>query len=259
VARELATNAKGASVIAWLSHHLPDQNGNLAGGAEMTDQTLLESAPVDCKIITCDKWQEAMDYDQIVITGTDLLSPYAMTQLAKRKPVVAVHHLQTRTSEREILMSSARMLVCRSPRHLELELSWTKPKRSSWVVSPHDVSQFTAKPKEDFALWAARLHPQKGPKEAMIWASQNSIPLLMMYDKTRAEVLEAMSRAKHFVFLPTGFDAEPRAVVEAVLSGCNVITNDLAGISSIPNWRDPEVLTELVTNAKELFWQTVLQ
>jgi hypothetical protein len=80
----------------------------------------------------------------------------------------------------------------------------------------------------------------------------------MMHDKTRAEVLEAMSRAKHFVFLPQAFDAEPRTIIEAVLSGCKVVTNDLAGITSIPNWKDPEVLTDLVTNSKELFWQTVL-
>ena len=67
-----------------------------------------------------------------------------------------------------------------------------------------------------------------------------------------------MSRARHFVFLPQGFDAEPRAVVEAVLSGCQVHTNDLAGITSIPNWRDPQVLTDLANKAKELFWQTAL-
>jgi hypothetical protein len=80
----------------------------------------------------------------------------------------------------------------------------------------------------------------------------------MMHDKTRAEVLEAMSRAKHFVFLPQGFDAEPRAVVEAVLSGCQVHTNDLAGISSIPNWQNPDVLRELVIGAKAKFWDRVL-
>jgi hypothetical protein len=118
---------------------------------------------------------------------------------------------------------------------------------------------FTSKPKEDFALWAARWHPQKGPEQAIEWAQQENLKLIMMYDKTRAEVLEAMSRAKHFVFLPQAFDAEPRTIIEAVLSGCNVHTNELAGITSIPNWRDPEVLTELITNSKELFWNTVLQ
>jgi hypothetical protein len=80
----------------------------------------------------------------------------------------------------------------------------------------------------------------------------------MMHDKTRAEVLETMSRAKHFVFLPNSFDAEPRTIIEAVLSGCEVHTNDLAGISSIPNWRDPETMTNLVSKSKDLFWQTVL-
>jgi hypothetical protein len=246
-------------VIAWVSHHLPDAEGKLVGGAEMTDQTFLDDAPTKVTIISPENWKQALDFDKIVIAGTDLLSPFAMTQLARRNPVVAVHHLQTRTEERQELLSSASMLICHTPRHLELELEWTNPKSSTWIISPHDPKQFTVKPKENFAVWAARWNKQKGPIEAVQWASQNSIPLQMMYDKTRAEVLEAMSRAKHLVFLPNGFDAEPRVIIEAVLSGCEVHTNDLAGISSIPNWRDPETMASLVSNSKELFWQTVLQ
>jgi len=246
-------------VIAWISHHLPDQNGNLVGGAEMTDATLLTDAPVEVKTFLPQDWKQAMDYDQIVITGTDLLTPYAMLQLAKRNPVVAVHHQQTQNEHRATLINSAKVLICHSPRHLELELEWTSPKQSTWIISPHDPSLFTQKPKENFALWAARMHPQKGPAEAQAWAEQEGIPLVMMHNNTRAEVLETMSRASHFVFLPNGFDAEPRTIIEAVLSGCQVHTNELAGITSIPNWRDPEVLTELITTSKELFWNTVLQ
>ncbi len=246
-------------MIAWISHHLPDQNGNLVGGAEMTDATLLTDAPVEVKTFLPQDWKQAMDYDQIVITGTDLLTPYAMLQLAKRNPVVAVHHQQTQNEHRATLINSAKVLICHSPRHLELELEWTSPKQSTWIISPHDPSLFTQKPKENFALWAARMHPQKGPAEAQAWAEQQGIPLVMMHNNTRAEVLETMSRASHFVFLPNGFDAEPRTIIEAVLSGCQVHTNELAGITSIPNWRDLQVLTELITNSKELFWNTVLQ
>lgn len=246
-------------MIAWISHHLPEfWQGKLVGGAEMTDATLLEDAPVEVKTFLPSQWREALEFDKIVITGTDLLDTEAMTELAKKEPVVAVHHLQTRSPERANLFNSAKVLICRTPKHLELELEWTNPKASTWVVSPLDPTQFTAKPKEDFALWAARWHPQKGPEQAIQWAQQENLKLIMMTDKPRAEVLETMSRAKYFVFLPQGFDAEPRSVVEAVLSGCQVHTNDLAGISSIPNWRDPQVLTELVTNAKERFWQIVL-
>jgi hypothetical protein len=247
-------------VIAWISHHLPENfGGKLVGGAEMTDATLLDDAPVEVKTFLPQDWKQAMDFDEIVITGTDLLSPFAMLQLAKKNPVVAVHHQQTQNEHRAELINSAKTFICHTPKHLELELSWTSPKLSTWIISPHDPSLFTQKPKENFALWAARMHNQKGPVEAQAWAEQQGIPLVMMHDKTRAEVLEAMSRAKHFVFLPNGFDAEPRTIIEAVLSGCEVHTNDLAGISSIPNWRDPETMANLVSNAKELFWQTVLR
>jgi hypothetical protein len=224
----------------------------------MTDQALLTDAPAEVTIIRPEDWNQALEFDKIVITGTDLLSNFAMTQLARRKPIVAVHHLQTRTEERAELLSSASTLICRTPRHLELELEWTTPKVSTWVTAPLDITEITQKPKESFALWAARMHPQKGPVEAQAWAEQQGIPLVMMHDKPRAEVLDTMSRASDFVFLPTGFDAEPRAVIEAVLSGCQVHTNELAGITSVPNWREPEVLTELVTNAKERFWQIAL-
>jgi hypothetical protein len=224
----------------------------------MTDQTLLTDAPTDYTIIKPENWQQALEFDKIVITGTDLLSPFAMTQLARRKPIVAVHHLQTRTEERAELLSSASTLICRTPRHLELELEWTTPKASTWVTAPLDITEISQKPKESFALWAARMHPQKGPVEAQAWADQQGLPLVMMTDKPRAEVLETMSRASDFVFLPNGFDAEPRAVIEAVLSGCQVHTNELAGITSVSNWREPEVLTHLVTNAKERFWQIAL-
>jgi hypothetical protein len=246
-------------VIAWISHHLPENfEGKLVGGAEMTDATLLANAPVEVKTFLPGQWKQAMDYDQIVITGTDLLSPYSMLQLAKKKPVVAIHHEQTHNEHRATLINSSRLFMARTPRHLEIELAWTSPKVSSWVTSPIDITEITQKPKENFALWAARMHNQKGPKEAQAWADQQGIPLVMMTNKPRSEVLKTMSRAKHFVFLPNNFDAEPRVVIEAVLSGCEVHTNDLAGITSIPNWQDKDVLTELVTGATKLFWDRIL-
>jgi hypothetical protein len=246
-------------VIAWISHHLPENfGGKLLGGAEMTDDTLLRDAPVEVKTFLPKDWKQAMEYDDIVITGTDLLSDFAMLALAKKNPVVAVHHQQAQNPHRATLINSAKIFICHSPRHLELELSWTSPKKATWIISHHDPAQFTQKPKEDFALWAARMHHQKGPDNAKQWAESRAIPLVMMHENTREEVLETMSRAKHFVFLPNGFDAEPRTLIEAVLSGCQVHTNDLAGITSIPNWQDPEIIANLVSNSKELFWQTVL-
>ena len=247
-------------LIAWVSHHLPLEDGTLVGGAEMTDQKLLSIAPEEVEVFSPQNWQEAMECERVIITGTDLLSDEAMAELATKNPVVAVHHKQTRSQARAELIDSASMFICRSPRHLEIELEWASPKASSWVSAPLDSSELQpAKKKEEFALWAARLHQQKGPNEAMEWAQQNKVPLLMMHNKERSVVLEAMSRARYFVFLPNDFDAEPRAVIEAVLSGCEIITNDNAGVSSIPDWRNPDTLRSLVESAGERFWQLALQ
>jgi hypothetical protein len=224
----------------------------------MTDQLFLKNAPVEVKVFHSRDYKEALDYDQIIITGTDLLNDFAMKQLSKKNPVVMVHHEQTRNFYRNQLMSNAKTLICRTPRHLEIETSWTDPKKATWIISPLDPQEMQVNEKKDFALWAARMHHQKGPVEAQEWAKKNGIELMMMWDKPRAEVLKVMSYAKHFVFLPNGFDAEPRSLIEAVLSGCEVHTNELAGLTSIPNWRDPDTLTELITNAKDLFWETAL-
>lgn len=252
--------------IAYITHHLPVEEqtapgaipGKYRGGAEMTDAVYLSSGPDDIDVIHPDSWHLAMEYPQVIITGTDLLNETAMRQLATKNPVVLVHHKQTRTVGRAELLSSASVLICHTPRHLEIELEWTDPYSSTWLLSHHNPADFESKEKENFALWAARLHPQKGPDAAINWASQNAIPLLMFWDKPREMVLEAMSRARHFVFLPTDFDAEPRTVIEAVLSGCQVTTNDLAGITSVPDWNNPEKLAKLVENAKDRFWELAL-
>lgn len=245
--------------VAWVSHHLPMFYGEvLPGGAELTDLTYLSDAPVEVVPILPDEWQRAMDYDKVIITGTDLLSNRAMMELSKKNPVVMVHHKQTRGPARQHLLSSASVLICHTPRHLEIELEWTTPKSSKWILSSHDPELFHAGEKEDFALWAARMHPQKGLNEALKWSSANKIPLLAYWDKSRQEVLEAMSRAKHFVFFPQDFDAEPRTIIEAVMSGCKVHTNELAGITSIPNWEDRDVMRDLISRAGKEFWATAL-
>lgn len=253
-----AVLARQASVIAWVSHHLPLADGTLVGGAEMTDKRLLDIAPEEVKVIQPSEWELALDYEQIIITGTDQLSEVAMMTLAKREPVVLVHHKQARSYERAQLISSARQFICHTPRHLEIELEWTSPKSYDWALSPHNPSDFKIGEKENFALWAARWHDQKGPHQAIAWAKENNIELVMMHSEPREQVLETMSRAKHFVFLPTDFDAEPRTLIESVLSGCIVHTNNLAGISSIPNWDKPDVMAELVSEAGKKFWDLAL-
>jgi hypothetical protein len=236
--------------------------GKYVGGAEMTDATLIAAAPEGVEVVLTppELYETALDHDDIIVTGTDLLSDEAMTALAKREPLVFLHHLQTRNYARRDLINGARMLIVHTPAHLAHEQAWTEPKRTALVLSPLDVSEcFTVTPKINQAVWANRMHDLKGPRTVAMWAARKNIPLVKLSNAPRCEVLQAMAESKYFVHLPIGFESESRATIEAVLSGCEVITNDNVGLTSVPGWQDVGRLTDLVTNAAERWWRKALQ
>jgi hypothetical protein len=257
--------------LGWVTHHLPRDTdsdnpahlpGKYVGGAEMTDATLIAAAPdgVDVVLIPPDRYETAFDCDDIVVTGTDMLTDDAMRQLAEHEPVVFLHHLQTRYEARRDLINGARLLIVHTPAHLAHEQAWTQPKRTALVLSPLDVSEcFTVTPKKNQAVWANRMHDLKGPRTAAMWAATNDIPLVKLSNVPRAEVLHVMAESKYFVHLPIGFESESRATIEAVLSGCEIIANDNVGVTSVPGWQDTGRLADLVTNAAERWWRKALQ
>jgi hypothetical protein len=84
------------------------------------------------------------------------------------------------------------------------------------------------------------------------------MPFQPIVGQPRSTVLAAMAKAQWFIHLPLEFESEGRSVVEAVLSGCEVIANANVGITSFPRWRDPAWMAEQTSVAGERFWQAVL-
>jgi hypothetical protein len=68
-----------------------------------------------------------------------------------------------------------------------------------------------------------------------------------------------MSFTEYFVHLPLAFESECRAVMEAVLSGCKIVTNDNVGITSVTDWEDPDALKNMIDKAGQTFWRLVQQ
>ena len=97
--------------VAWVTHHVPQGHSaewllpGGVGGAEMTDAAMIGQAPesVAVDVVLPDNWEHALDYDRVIVTGTDLLSDVALLALAERKPIVWVHHAQTPSKARERL------------------------------------------------------------------------------------------------------------------------------------------------------------
>jgi hypothetical protein len=255
--------------LAWVTHHLPRETdsdhpahlpGRYVGGAEMTDAALIAAAPAGVDVVLCapDDWERALNADDIVVTGTDLLSDEAMWTLGDRKPAVFLHHAQTRNEARAHLLQSARVTILHTPAHLERERRWVEVSNPELILSPLDVSECHQAPKQDFAVWANRWHTLKGPRKAAMWAAQNGIELRQITNAPRSDVLHAMAEARWFVHLPVGFESESRATIEAVLSGCECITNDNVGVTSVDGWNDPKYLADLLATAADDWWQAVL-
>ncbi len=245
------------TTVAWVTHHVPREIAGrwalpgAVGGAEMTDAAMIDRRPpgVAIDIVTPDQWERAMDADRVIVTGTDHLSGEAMTRLAERHPLVWLHHLQQRSPDRARLLEAAAPLVCMSALHAEAEASWTatQPLVCHGWIDPAEVPPGNPE-RPDIALWAARNHPQKGKIGARIWAANHGVPLTEITDQPRDAVLAAMGEHRWFVFLPKGFDACPRTLIEAEAAGCEIVTNKLAGR------REPGDLDEVMAAQPDRFW-----
>lgn len=248
--------------VAWVTHHLVKDEvrdgallpGLYAGGAELNDAVMRSHVPqgVDVDVIGPDDWATAMDYERIVITGTDRLSEEAMVTLATRRPLVWIQHAQQPAAARKHLFEQAAPFITMSRLHQAHEALWSRVS-DEFVHSPvWDVNEVQPAAKEPFALFAARNHPAKGRINARIKASALGIPLVELSNVERSVVLEHMARAQWFIHLPKEFDACPRTVIEASLAGCEVITN-----TSLVGRLEPGEPRDVLAQQPPKFWALV--
>ena len=257
--------------IAWITHHLSDDQplgegwipGPYRGGAEMSDAEYLAHTPDGCHVQVFDSTlfdpDQIVEFDRIVVTGTDLLSEAAMGWLATLKPMVFVHHRQTASEGRRRLLEAAQPFVCHTPAHLALEATWANLGATRLVLSALDTTGMEPGEKKPYVLVASRNHPLKGINQSRLWAARHNLDCVVATDWPRSQVLATMRQAEWFVHLPLSFESECRTVMEAVLAGCTVVTNDQVGITSYPEWRDAAWLRAEIATAGDAFWRAVCE
>jgi hypothetical protein len=253
----------GTVRVGVVTTHLPGERdspgwlvGLFRGGAELSDHDYLSAAPAGVV------WEYttpalAHQFDRVLVTSVDMLTSEDADELARLEPVVFLHHEVAGLPQQRRIVEAAECLILHTPAHAARTLKWCEPRRVEYVLSAIDTSVLRVGVKEDFALAACRDHPLKGLKNARIWAAKNDMRLEVMTREERVTVLEAMSRAAVFVHLPMAFESECRSIIEAVLSGCRIVTNDLVGLTSVPGWDDPAQLRAMVDEAAAKYWSLV--
>jgi hypothetical protein len=66
----------------------------------------------------------------------------------------------------------------------------------------------------------------KGTADAIDYAKKNNLKYELIKNMSHEEVLDKMATSKGLIFFPRGGDTCPRLVIEAKLSGCELILND---------------------------------
>jgi hypothetical protein len=248
--------------IAWISHQFASADnapkrpgllpGRFAGGAEMSTEEMIAQAPSGVEVVRVrlpGSLPSLDDFDRIVIGATEHLTAEMSSQIAPYLPIYWVRSPQHQW--RETFFSEARMLIW--PSH-------ECAKWHSWSQTPYEVCPAPLDPtsiprgrqKQDHALWAGRDIAHKGRAEARKYAREQGWKLVEITDSPREQVLEAMSEARWFVHLPQNIvDPCPRAVIEAEIAGCEIITNELCGRVPV---RGADAVAEYVAGSAERFW-----
>jgi len=239
--------------IAWVSHR--DYQG--LGGAESSDRAMISRRPESVEVTWISPGgvgEGFADFDEVVLSGLWGFSPHEFGVIARAHPVFWVHDTQFSGNW---IYHEARQLICLTEGHAEYEIEKNPLlKREQILINPgwFDVTECKSQGNDvPRALWAHRPEAHKGLDLAAEWAEENGIPLDVMVNRPRSEVLDAMGRYEHFVLLSHIFDPGPRAVMEAQLSGCHVVVNEEVGC-----FDDADDLRVTVDTADKFFWETVL-
>ena len=241
------------STLAWITHR--DVVGG-EGGAEASDRDMLNARPVDLDVTLIGPGgvtEDLKEFDHIVATGLYSFSARELNELAKMNFSLWVHDMQMTG---HWIYEAARTLVLLTPQHKEWEMSKNPLIREVKVhLNPgyFDTQAFIdMQVKNEVALWAHRPEWHKGLDLAEEWAREKGIPLNVMTGRPRHEVLAEMMRSRYFILLSHIQDPGPRTVMEAQLSGCEIVANENVG-----SWPESS-LRKIIETAPARFWERVL-
>jgi len=242
--------------VAWVTH--TSLFTGYIGGAEMADEAMIRRAPVGVNVTVMHPQNLPDDlesYDRVVISGMVGLDIESIERLIAMSPVSWLHHQQEPMALLRWLYEGSSYVVTLTPQHEEIERRWLPNARFAMNPGWFDTTECVNLGKSMDALWSHRDVWHKGLELAKDWAQKNDADLTILTDAPRMQVLNMMAIHRRFVLLSEIFDAGPRSVMEAQLSGCELVVNENVG------WFDEPVpqLRKRIEAADTEFWRLVCE
>ena len=100
----------------------------------------------------------------------------------------------------------------------------------------------------------------KGYDDAVSWCKENNKDYETVWNIPYDQMLDKLSNAEGFIYLPRGGDTCPRMIIEAKLLGCEVITNDNVQHTS-EQWfaGNEKSICDYLIERPKVFWDTILK
>lgn len=253
--------------VVWAS----DRSWNGTGGAERADRSMLSRRPEDCDVTIVvpgfsedeKGMEDLLTADRVIVSGILRFPRHEVAMLAAKQPVVWAHDVDTVGHPIHDLASD---LILLTPLHQAFEMAglyqhpaWSRPNihlcpgwfdTTAWD-SP--VFEMPAEERGATALFAHRASWSKNLAGATAWAEKNDVKLRVMMGRAHEDVLAAMAESRYFVLLSHIVDPGPWSVMEAQLSGCELIVNELVGFYDFPR----DVLRYNIDRQDQVFWSIV--
>lgn len=224
----------------------------------MADEAMIGQAPdsVRVAVLHTESLPPSLyQYDRVVVSGVMGLNHEAVQKLVDVDLTCWLHHEMPQHPTLAWMFQEAKWTIALTDRHAEHEAQWAHG--VNWATNPgwFDTSECYETDKFGDTLWAHRDVWHKGLYAARDWAVSNDAHLTVLMNASRQEVLFEMARHQRFILLSEIFDPCPRAVMEAQLSGCELVVNDRVGWFDEPK----DVLKDRIDNAGREFWRLVCE
>ena len=272
-------NNKSKVRIGWVADHFyPDY----LGGAEITDFLMIKAGvKKGYEIIKLDRdsvsdLRNLLDLDFLVVSNVHTFRPKEILNILLQRYVLYLHDT-TVDNNILMLMKNAELVIFLSPLHRKFfEKRFRLTSRVLIIPPPIEVHKYYQSEKEEFAIYAGLIAKHKGIYNIIRYARQNpSLKIILVGRKIERDLsfpanveylgeipqhrlIDLLSRAKYFIHLPEWVEAFGRAVAEAYLCGCKLITNEKVGFLSYPwNFQDKEAVRRELCAAETRFWNVV--
>lgn len=260
--------------VGWIADHFYPK---FIGGAEITDHILIRTGrELGHEVDELGRDSEYWRYDLLVVSNVHTFPKEAVFNLVSEDFVFFLHDPTTHDFY-PLLLERSRLNIFLSPLHR----SWYEERfrigNSALIPSPIDVDRYCAGEKrKNYCAYLGLIAKHKGHLNVVEYALSHpelefhlfgkldedehvyDLPNLFYEGEVETgRTREILAEAEYYIHLPEWVEAFGRAVVEAYLSGCKLITNGNVGCMSYPWWGDPEKVREEVANSRYVFWREI--